>query len=715
MLLDFDFISTWCWLLLLDFLVGYRVGVSPPLGRVSNMDTRSKGKSVGIAFDSSDGDEFLARVNKDVANREKLNPVVRVVKMPKKKSSQRKRSTEGGLFDSDTEIENKEAPKVARSSRGKCRPPGQPSASRRTVVGEADGSYDRALASSERTDGEETSVEGGRAKVPAPPVLSYAEVEVLDSGSLKVHAGLLMESVYDVCRTSGNLKGPYVKQLRQAALGLRNIVDVLAERSETEESRRLSRENKVLRQKAEDLQSEVKAWKKEADEKREEARKAWKDRNSQLPPDWQESLSAAIEKMGHSLQNVCGSMINARLEGLEDRLLPRVVVRPPLAGVKRVTDPASVGQRRASGNLDQSDQVPENPGPSDPALEVEPRAGSAPIVAPPLGVEWAQLPASDPTRDPMNMELASWSTVARRPKKKVVKTPMPVPVATPAPKPKPKVPALPRTAAVIITLQPGAVEKGEDYRSVLAKVQDKISLTDCGITELSLRSTVTGSKIIEIPGPQGAERADSLASKMQEAVGDLAFVARPIKRADIRIVDIDDTVSKDDVVKAAAVGGGCEAAQIRAGEIRAYGRGLGVLHMSLPAAAAKTLVEGERLKVGWSVTRVHALEAKPLRCFRCMEVGHTQPLCPSTKDRRSTCFRCGEIGHKAAVCVVEKPRCAICTEAGKPADHVMGSVTCKPPTVKARSAPTSGARRESHSIVARADGVTRSEETEMDQ
>lgn len=655
------------------------------------MDARRplRGQSKKDECDSSD-DEFLATANKKTVNREKVKPAVQVYTKPKK-IGQRKRSTEGGLFDSDKETVSKEAPKVARASRGKCWNLGQSSSSRRPVLGEADGSYDRALASSEQTEGDVTSVEGSGIK--APPMLSSAQVELLDSEAMKMHAGILLESVCNVCKASGNLKGTFIKYLKQAARGLKDMVEVLAERSATDESRRVSRENRVLMQQVEGLKSEVKAWKIEAEEKREEARKAWKDRDSQPPHDWQESLAAAVEKMGQSLQNVCGGMINARFEGLEERLLPKKVVRPPLAADKRVAAPALAGVKRVRA-------------------EAAPAAETADTITPPLGVEWAQLPAADSDRDPLSMELASWSTVAR--KKKAPKAAAPAPVATPAPKIKPKVPAPPRTAAVIITLQPGALEKGEDYRSVLAKVQNRISLNDCGITELSLRSTAMGSKIIEIPGPQGAERADSLASKLQEAVGDLVTVARPIKKVDIRIIDIDDTVSKEDVVKAVADRGGCESTHIRAGDIHYYGRGMGALHMSLPAVAAKTLVEEGRLKVGWSVTRIQALEARPLRCFKCMGVGHTQPLCPSTTDRRANCYKCGEIGHKAAVCVVLKPRCAICSEAGKPADHIMGSVVCKPPSTKPRSTPAVGVREESSNVAARAEDLTRSEEAEME-
>lgn len=604
-------------------------------------------------------------------------------------TSERKRGSVGQVFDSDSEVEASGTPKVARDSKGKfCKKPVRPGTPWSSVPDDVDGVTEGDFAASEGTDSTLTEVGSVGRKVVAGkkkqgPVkkLSSTEIEVLPATNLKEYAGHQLDSILDVASNSGNLSGPYIKRLKVAAKALREVVEALAERTETDETQKLKRENKSLRQQNEGLKDEVKAWKLEAEEKRAEVRKAWQDREAPPQHDWQEvmkeTVTAAVVSMGNSLQNVFGGMINARLDGIEDRLLPKKIVRPPLAGdKKRLAVAAERSERVQAGPAADRTGKTMTANPSA-AIDMAGNATDAP-----LGMEWAQLPAADPSRNPVSSELESWSVVARR--KRSTKGPVtvskPTPMATA--KPKPKLPAPPRSAAVIITLQPVAVERGEDYRSVLAKVQERVLLTECGITDLSLRSTVTGSKIIEIPGSLGAEQADSLASKMQEAVGDLAVVARPTKKAEIRIVEIDDSVSKQEVMEAAAVKGGCDPAQIRAGEIRAYGRGMGTMFMSLPVAAARILAEDGRLRVGWSVARVHAIETKPLRCFKCMGVGHTRPLCPSTADRRTLCFKCGEAGHMAANCVARKLRCDVCTEAGRPADHVMGGANCNPPLTK---------------------------------
>ncbi|XP_045503998.1 uncharacterized protein LOC123700723 [Colias croceus] len=70
-------------------------------------------------------------------------------------------------------------------------------------------------------------------------------------------------------------------------------------------------------------------------------------------------------------------------------------------------------------------------------------------------------------------------------------------------------------------------------------------------------------------------------------------------------------------------------------------------------------------------------DPKPLRCFKCLEVGHVQALCSSTVDRSNICYRCGDVGHKAGQCTATAARCVLCAEANRPADHRLGSQACK--------------------------------------
>jgi hypothetical protein len=109
--------------------------------------------------------------------------------------------------------------------------------------------------------------------------------------------------------------------------------------------------------------------------------------------------------------------------------------------------------------------------------------------------------------------------------------------------------------------------------------------------------------------------------------------------------------------------------------------GLGCVWAQCLSAAAKKAAEAGRLIVGWVSAKVEALQPRSLRCFRCLEKGHTKALC---KDRSGRCYRCGQPGHTAAGCAVE-PHCPLCSDLGCPAGHRLGAPSCAPAPKKGRS------------------------------
>lgn len=594
-----------------------------------------------------------------------------------------KRDTKAPVFDSDTDIEHREAPKVGVARRGKPKKGGRTAASGRNILGEADGSYDRAiptrayLASSEagtEREGLETDVEvvaaGSQSEMEAPILQEgkngnkkkgFINTDTLDAEALRVLAIQQYTIITDTAKVSNNVKGTCIRDIKNAARLLWDAVETLSYRLVDEETIRLRREAKNLRRQVEDLKEEVRSYREEAN-----ARRALPNGGEvEFSEQWQQTVRSAVEDMGLLLREHLGGMMNARFAGLEDRLLPKKVVRPPLAA-----DARAAARKSA-----------ESPETESQASVTQKENDRAPA---PLGMEWAALPSrADET---VVREDMSWSVVTRRPKKKKDVVANPVAVVKSAPvantKAKPKLPAVPRSAAVVITLQPGAVEQGIDYRTALLKVRETMGPTELGIDDLSLRHTATGSRLIEIPGAQASERADELAQKLQGALAGVAVVARPSKKADVKLVGLDETVSKEEILAIVQSKVACDASQMKVGEIHFNWRGEGVSYLSLPVAAAVTLVEMGKVLIGWSVVHVYPLEARPLRCYKCMELGHTRPLCPSETNRGLLCYRCGEPGHRVVDCRVETARCVLCAEAGRPSGHVMGGKYCKPPPVR---------------------------------
>jgi len=98
-----------------------------------------------------------------------------------------------------------------------------------------------------------------------------------------------------------------------------------------------------------------------------------------------------------------------------------------------------------------------------------------------------------------------------------------------------------------------------------------------------------------------------------------------------------------------------------------------VLH---PASEASRLVNGPRIKIGWSVCRVKA-RVPVIRCFKCLDFGHRKTTCTGP-DRSDRCTNCWEAGHQSKNCEAEA-HCGLCEEednkeAGK---HFSGGGRCQ--------------------------------------
>jgi len=122
---------------------------------------------------------------------------------------------------------------------------------------------------------------------------------------------------------------------------------------------------------------------------------------------------------------------------------------------------------------------------------------------------------------------------------------------------------LPRTAAVQITCPAG--EAAETMR--LAR--ERIKLEEIGVRDLRPRRVRTGALLLEIPGADAPRLADTLAAKMREALADRpgVVITRPIKTAEIRVRDIEDSVSAEEIAAGMASAGGCEPTEVRLGPI----------------------------------------------------------------------------------------------------------------------------------------------------
>ncbi|XP_018375572.1 PREDICTED: uncharacterized protein LOC108769209 [Trachymyrmex cornetzi] len=207
----------------------------------------------------------------------------------------------------------------------------------------------------------------------------------------------------------------------------------------------------------------------------------------------------------------------------------------------------------------------------------------------------------------------------------------------------------PRTAVVQI-----ATEGDTTYADTLRKAKERIKLDELGIPELRPRRAKTGAFLLEISGPDSAVKADALAMKLQETFAENGEIkiSRPVKTTEIRIDNLDDSISSMEVLQTIVTATECNHADVKMGPIN---------------------------KARWTTAKVTLLPDRGLQCFKCLRFGHIKAECRSTTDRSIACYRCGEEGHQARGCT-KAVKCLICEEAGLPHGHRMGGNACHPET-----------------------------------
>ncbi|KAL0840724.1 hypothetical protein ABMA28_015912 [Loxostege sticticalis] len=604
-----------------------------------------------------------------------------------------------------------------------------------------------------RARAEEAEEEAEGFSIKLRKALNMAEYKVREQTAAELVKAVrtATETIAHCTKKSRNISGVFQRNLNDATALIQAAVESLAERTVNDEIRRLNLVAERLTKENSELRKESAILKEQSS--REGVVPCNESAMDVTPAEVQPS---ELERSLMAQRAWCSAMVNARIEGLEDRLLPEQR-RIPLAADKRrevrpsfaeVTGPSKIPLAKAPAAKVPAAKAPAAKAPAAKAPAAKAPAAKAPTAkasaataqvakAPAAKVSAAKAPANKalaakattakasaakapsakaPTTEPAapanrrqgrsrarrspprapapateartlppppsSME-GGWTTVVKRGKKaqKAAQTPQSGTKPTKPAAAKPATPKLrpPRSSAIVLTLLPGAQEKGVTYESALRDAKSRINLEELGISGLRFSKAKTGGKILEIPGATSGDKADAFAAKLRDVLPEeIVRVTRPIKTVDIRLSGLDDSVTKEEVAAAVSKSGGCTADHVKVGFIRKSWSGSGTVVVKVPVAAAQKLSKG-RLLVGWVSCRVQVLETKPLRCYRCMEGGHVRGECPCETDRSELCYRCGRPGHQARECVAAAPHCPVCADLGKPADHKVGSKSCAPP------------------------------------
>ncbi|XP_018358984.1 PREDICTED: uncharacterized protein LOC108758487 [Trachymyrmex cornetzi] len=109
--------------------------------------------------------------------------------------------------------------------------------------------------------------------------------------------------------------------------------------------------------------------------------------------------------------------------------------------------------------------------------------------------------------------------------------------------------------------------------------KNRVDIDTLNIGEIRSRKARTGALLLEIPGAEGASKADKLTGKLKEALGDEqnVLISRPEKTADVRLRDIEESTTKEDILLALTQRGECQKEAIKLGDITSAYNGLGTV------------------------------------------------------------------------------------------------------------------------------------------
>ena len=216
------------------------------------------------------------------------------------------------------------------------------------------------------------------------------------------------------------------------------------------------------------------------------------------------------------------------------------------------------------------------------------------------------------------------------------------------------------------------------YEEVLTTARSNIQLTEIKVESLKIRPSIAGGFLFEVPGKESAARAVELAEKLRRIFpkgGDVR-ISRPVERSELRISGLDVSIRPREAIEAIAAERGCSESDVKTGKIkRRTPRSASSQWVQCPTTAVRKIMEKGKLTVGCVATRVEALAARPLLCFRCLERGHTIRNCASEVGRSNRCYNCGSTNHRASACSAPA-RCLICADFGRPTDHKLESKAC---------------------------------------
>ncbi|EDW35117.1 GL15642 [Drosophila persimilis] len=230
----------------------------------------------------------------------------------------------------------------------------------------------------------------------------------------------------------------------------------------------------------------------------------------------------------------------------------------------------------------------------------------------------------------------------------------------------------PRPRPDVIIIEPKAEMTYAEILNLVTRNQSE-KMKKVGESVSRVKRTAKGALLLELKDAS-KETAQLLREDIGTVLGGKVEARALTQQTRLEMLDLDEMATTEDVRKAFSEQMGIT---LDADAIKSLRPGFGGTQRAiicLPATLATKALSVGKVKVAWSVCRIRERNL-PLKCFRCLEIGHVALNRKNSVDRSGWCFRCGSAEHKVSNCHNEA-KCFLCVGKGKPHSHVAGSHRC---------------------------------------
>lgn len=213
------------------------------------------------------------------------------------------------------------------------------------------------------------------------------------------------------------------------------------------------------------------------------------------------------------------------------------------------------------------------------------------------------------------------------------------------------------------------VDANKTYANTLREVRQGLGNAGLNDGVNQARKTLNGDLLLKL---KGNARTDQIRSVATSCSGTEAFFFQHKVAVEFRGLDGD--ITRDELAEHLKTSHpGLCTDDVKSLKTSKDGSMTGVV--LLPAKVANKFATRPKIKIGWSLCRVH-VRIPMIRCSRCLEFGHRKHGCKGL-DRTNTCKRCWGLSHSSKDCKAT-PQCGLCANdcSDESGDHYSGGSNC---------------------------------------